>query len=72
MPVMENTKDSTKRKVADRVLEILRQADVATPGTIEKAVAMLHDSACFEEELCRFYRYVQELPGAKAESEGDR
>jgi hypothetical protein len=71
MPVMGNTKESTKRKVADRVLEILRRPDVATTGIIEKAVAMLHDSACFEEELSRFYRYVQELPGAKAESEGD-
>jgi hypothetical protein len=69
---MGNTKESTKRKVADRVLEILRQPDVATTGTIEKAVAMLHDSACFEEELSLFYRYVEELPGAKAESEGDR
>ena len=31
---MGNTKESTKRKVADRVLEILRQPDVATTGTV--------------------------------------
>jgi len=67
-----NAKESIRREVADRVLEILQQPDAATPNNLEKAVAMLHDSGCFEKELSRFYRYVQELPGAKGESQEDR
>lgn len=69
---MGNKKERFKREVADRVLQILRQPDEIEKSDLEKALALLHESACFEEELSLFYRYVQGLPGAKIESQGDR
>ena len=68
---MAKANANRKKEIADRVLEILRQPDVVEKGGLEKAVAMLHDSACFKKELSRFYRYVQGLQGAKVESQGD-
>ncbi len=63
---------SRKEEIAHQVLEILRRPENATKGGLEKAVTMLRDSACFEEELNRFHEYVKGLPGAKVESKGDR